>query len=210
MYDATRHGLARLRDGSGTVAEAAGGIRSRPRRSSPASCRRGIVTIWTILAVPVMLTILCVVVEVGRLWQARAQLENALEAAVLAAVQEWGRRGGTAKQVPAGAIVGKAYARANAIHGTPVDLDDRAIVPDAAWAFGTVTPTEGGFDFTPNPDAQTNLAVVVQATAKVPALFRSSLGRWIGASTVTAGTAAFYDPSAQPPRARLIRIRDER
>jgi len=166
------------------------------------------VTVWTILAVPVILTILCVVVEVGRLWQARAQLENALEAAALAAVQEWGQRGGKAEQVAAGEIVGKAYAQANAIHGVPVDLDDRARVSGVAWAFGMATASDNGFDFTPNPDAQTNLAVVIEATVKVPAMFRASFGRWIGGSTVTAGTAAYYDQSVQPPRARLIRIRE--
>jgi len=156
------------------------------------------------------MTMLGVVVEVGRLWQARTQLENALEAAALAAVQEWGQRGGTAEQVGAGKAVGEVYARANAIHGMPVGLDDPAVVLAAAWAFGTATSGAAGFDFTPDPRAQTNLAVVIEATAKVPPLFRSVFGRWIGPSTVTAGTAAYYDPSVQPPRARLIRIRDER
>jgi len=168
------------------------------------------VTIWTIFAVPVMLTVLCVVVETGRLWQARSQLENALEAAALAAVQEWGQRGGKAEQVAAGEMAGKAYARANAIHGMPVDLDNRAMVPGAAWAFGTATARGTAFDFTPDPGAQTNLAVVIEATAKVPAMFRPSLGRWIGESTVTAATAAYYDQSVQPPRPRLIRLTDER
>jgi Flp pilus assembly protein TadG len=152
---------------------------------------------------------LCVVVEVGRLWQARSQLENALEAAALAAVQEWGQRGGTAEQVAAGVAAGKAYARANVLHGTPLDLDDRAVVPAAVWAFGTVTSRAGGFDFTPDPRAQTNLAVVIEATARVSPIFHALFGRWIGGATVTAGTAAFYDPAVQPPKARLIRIRGQ-
>jgi len=166
------------------------------------------VTLWTILAVPVLFTVLCVVVEVGRLWQARAQLENALEAAALAAVQEWGQRGGNAEQVAASEIVGKTYAQANAVQGRPVDLENRAVVPALAWAFGTATPRGTAFDFAPNPKAQTNLAVVIEATARVPALFRSLWGGWIPEPTVTAGTAAYYDPSAEPPRPRLIRIRD--
>jgi Flp pilus assembly protein TadG len=166
------------------------------------------VTLWTILAVPVVMTILCVVVEVGRLWQARSQLENALEAAALAAVQEWGQRGGKAEQVAAGEIAGNAYARANAIHGMPVDLEDRVIVPAVAWAFGTATCKGTGFDFTPDPRSQTNLAVALEATARVPALFRHLFGRWIGESTVSASTAAYYDQSVQPPRPRLIRLNE--
>lgn len=165
-------------------------------------------TLWTILAVPVLFTVLCVVVEVGRLWQARVQLENALEAAALAAIQEWGQRGGNEEQVAAGETLGKTYALANAVQGRPVDLEDRAVVPAVAWAFGTATPRGTAFDFTPDPRAKANLAVVIEATARVPTLFRSLWGAWAKEPTVTAGTAAYYDQSVQPPKPRLIRIRD--
>jgi Flp pilus assembly protein TadG len=171
-------------------------------------CRRGAVTIWTILAVPFILTILCVVVELGGLWQARVQLENALEAAALAAVQEWGQQGGTVERVAAAETAGKAYARANVIHGTAVDLDNGAVVPAVGWAFGTATRNGSGFDFTANPQAEKDFAVVVQATAKVPAIFSPVFSRWLCCSSVTVGTAAYYDQSTTPHRPRLIRIND--
>jgi Flp pilus assembly protein TadG len=183
----------------------AAAVRSR-RRGHRALCRRGAVTVWTILAVPFILTILCVVVELGCLWQARVQLENALEAAVLAAVQEWGEQGGTAQHVAAAETAGKAYARANTIRGMAVDLNNGAMAPAVAWAFGTATRHGSGFDFTANVDATKDLAVVVQATAKVPAIFRPVFGRWLCSSSVTAATAAYYDLSETSPRPRLIRL----
>jgi Flp pilus assembly protein TadG len=180
--------------------------RLRPARR--ALCRRGAVTLWTILAVPFILTILCAVVELGGLWQARVQLENALEAGALAAVQEWGQQGGTVQHVAAAETAGKAYARANVIQGTAVDLDNGKVAPAVAWAFGTAMPRGSGFDFIADPQARKNLAVVVQATVSVPAIFRPVFGRWLGGSSVTAATAAYYDQSGTSPRPRLIRIND--
>ncbi len=173
---------------------------------SPAARRRGVVTIWTLLSLPIFATILFGLAEIGRLWQARVELENALETAALAAVQEWAGRGGGAMNVAAAQSAGTAYGRANTVHGIPLDVDDASMVPAAAWSFGTVVPRGTGFDFTPAPTAQTQLAVVIEATFNVPPLSRSILGRWFGSSTVTVRTAAFYDTSAPVRRPRLIRL----
>ena len=67
--------------------------RVAPRLASSA-CRRGTVTLWTLLFVVVLLTILYVVVQVAQLWLAREKLENAIEAAALAAAKQWGDTGG--------------------------------------------------------------------------------------------------------------------
>jgi hypothetical protein len=79
------------------------------------------VTLWTILSFPALLAMLCFVVEATNLWHSRVQLENALEAAALAAVQYWGEAGGgptlDARRV------GVAYASYNAINGVPVTID---------------------------------------------------------------------------------------
>jgi Flp pilus assembly protein TadG len=190
-----------------------GGLNALNQRSSArreyrrrAVRRQGAVTIWTILCLPVILTVLFGTIQMGRLWQARVQLENALEAAALAAVQEWGALGGGALNVAAAQSAGKTYGRANTVHGIPVDLDDGSIVPLSAWSFGTATPNGTGYDFTPAPSAATQFAVVLQATVRVNAFLKWGFGRSIGNSTVAAKIAAYYDPSDAAHGPRLIRL----
>src|SRR5690349_20496345 len=59
-----------------------------------AAMRRGVVTLWIVLAAPAMLLLLCVVADLGKVWLARAELTTALEAASITAVQAWGDNGG--------------------------------------------------------------------------------------------------------------------
>jgi hypothetical protein len=79
--------------------------------------RRGTITLWTILFLPVLVVLFLVAIEAIHIWLARVELENALEAAALAAVKEWAEDGGA--PVPgwtAGArIVGLDYGEANTI-----------------------------------------------------------------------------------------------
>lgn len=161
---------------------------------------------WTVLCIPLILTILFVVAEVSQLWQARVQLENAMEAAALAAVQEWGDTGGGIKNIAAAQTAGRAYGKANLVHGVQVDLDDQSVVPTVAWSFGSAMPRGSGFDFTSAPEANSKFAVVLQATVKVARLCRSILGPAAKDSTVTVKIAAFYDPAATQPQPRLIRL----
>ena len=170
--------------------------------------RRGVVTLWTILCIPFILTILFVVAEVSQLWQARVQLENALESAALATVQEWGDLGGQAKNVLAAQTVGRAYGKANLVRGVQVDLDDRTVVPVVAWSFGSAEPNGSGFDFTSTADAKAKFAVVLQATVKVARLCKSILGPAAKDSTVTVKVAAFYDPLGTAQQPRLIRLNE--
>jgi hypothetical protein len=85
--------------------------RRRPRRP----VRRGVVALWLIVALPVLLMLVCLLIEIGNIWLARVELENALEAAALAAVKEWGDSGGGDTQTPR--EVGVTYAQANAVTG---------------------------------------------------------------------------------------------
>ncbi|MGO8752224.1 MAG: TadE family protein [Thermoguttaceae bacterium] len=186
-----------------------GGVNTLDRRSSAkrddrrrALHRQGAVTIWTILCLPVILTVLFGTIQMGRLWQARVQLENALEAAALAAVQQWGALGGGALNVAAAQSAGKTYGKANTVHGIPVDLDDGSIVPLSAWTFGTAAPNGTGYDFTPAPNAAAQFAVVLQATVRVHAILKLGFGH----STVAAKIAAYYDPSDAAHGPRLIRL----
>jgi Flp pilus assembly protein TadG len=169
-----------------------------------------VVTAWTIICLPILMTILFAVAEVAHLWHARVQLENAVEAAALASVQEWGRKGGGAKHLAAASAAARAFAEANAVHGIPVRLDDRKCVPKAACSFGSATPNGNGFDFAPDPEATARFAVVFQSTVRVARLCRPVLGASLGETTVTATSVAFYDPSETPARPRLIRLAGSR
>ncbi len=181
-----------------------------PDTRRPRARRRGAVTIWTILCLPLLMTILFGVAEVGRLWHARTQLENAVEAAALAAVQEWAERGGLAKNLPSALEAGRAYAEANVVQGLPVRLGDRQSVRSVAWSFGSAAPRGAGYDFTANPDASSQFAVVLSASVRVARLCRPLFGATLGETTVTATTAAYYDANDTPPRPRLVRINADR
>lgn len=104
-------------------------MNSRERKGEHAAVRRrvmrrhrhrGAVTLWTILAGPVLLALLCLVVEITHIFHARVELENALESAALAAVQSWGE-GNVTPTLPH-RQVGVAYAAANTINGVPVSI----------------------------------------------------------------------------------------
>lgn len=77
-------------------------------------------TLWLIVSLPVLLLLVCFIVEIGNIWLARVQLENALESAALAAVKEWADAGGGDTQEAR--FVGMEYAAANTVTGTPVIL----------------------------------------------------------------------------------------
>ena len=194
-------------DRPGSVAFPRGDAGAVPGRRSRASRRRGSVTLWTLLCLPIVLALLAVMVEVDRLWQARVHLENALEAAALAAVQEWADREGGAENVAAARAAGAAYARANTVLGAPLDLDDPASAAAARWGFGRAELQGTAYAFYPGPEAATELAVVVEARVEVPPFLRLSSLLPLGEATVAAEVAAYYDTSASPPRPRLIRIR---
>ncbi len=83
--------------------------------------RKGVYTLWTILFIPVLAMLFILAVNVAQLWLARVELENALEAAALAAVKEWGDANGGSTWDPR--HIGVEYAAANTINGIPVEID---------------------------------------------------------------------------------------
>jgi len=93
------------------------------------------------------------------------------------------------------------------VQGVALDLDDRVLAPSGGWTFGTAQARGTECDFTPCPDAEQKLAVVLTATVRVAPLWSWGPGRWIGVSTLNADVAAYYDTSSKPPRPRLIRAR---
>jgi Flp pilus assembly protein TadG len=66
---------------------------------SPArlSNRRGIATLWVILSLPVLLTLLVVMIDVANIWLAKVELRNATDAAALSGVKSWGEGFSTAQ-----------------------------------------------------------------------------------------------------------------
>ena len=86
-----------------------------------ARARRGISTFWLILVLPLFVILLCFVADIGNVWLARVELENAMEAAALAAVKEWGDQGGGSTLQPR--QVGRTYALVNDVNGAGVPID---------------------------------------------------------------------------------------
>ncbi len=98
--------------------------------------RRGVATLWLILLMPVLVLLLCKVVDIGKLWLERAALENTLEIAALSAVKEWGDLGPSLGTIDPASAVGIAFAAANTICG------ESAVILGTNLVYGTVT-TEG-------------------------------------------------------------------
>lgn len=84
--------------------------------------RTGSATLWMLIWLPCLLALFVALVGVANLWLARVELENAMEAAALAAVKHWGEAGGGDTLLPR--RVGVAYAQANAVRGTAVVIGD--------------------------------------------------------------------------------------
>jgi hypothetical protein len=89
-----------------------------PRSRRP---RRGAITVWLIILLPVLVILLGVVIEITHLWVARVELENALEASALAAVKEWGDANGGLGTSPARTI-GVQFAQQNVVNDVPVEI----------------------------------------------------------------------------------------
>lgn len=99
---------------------------NRHRRPA-ARGRRGLAIVWLILSLPMLLAGLCLTVDIGKLWVERAALENAVEAAALAAARQWSDDGAQLRSRSdiMGAIVeGIAYGQANLVDGKPLELAD--------------------------------------------------------------------------------------
>ena len=116
-------------------------------KRSPLPRRRGLATLWVILSIPATVILLCVVVEVGNIWLARAELENAVEAAALAAVQEWKATSDT----DMGRARGRTLGLANGVRGVAVDLGlngggggaNSNLSCDGDIVLGTIDPDTG-------------------------------------------------------------------
>ncbi len=178
------------------------GLRGRRRR-------RGLAGVWVIAAGPALLTMLCFAVEIGNLWLARGELETALEAAALAAVQEWQDTNSTS-QARDFAVV---YAAANTVAGSPVILnrnDGGGGVNDNFDCGGEIVLGEirgaacDSFVFDANSSPVAAFGVQTRKVFEVTPVFQNLLGAPIGAFTVSAQVEAMCEtPNGLP---KLVRI----
>jgi len=172
--------------------------------------RRGIVTLWVILFAPLFVLLLCAVADIGRIWLARVELENAAEAAALAAVQEWGD-GGLVETLPA-RQAGQRLAGANRVDGATVtvDLNHAPAGPNNENAgcegliFGALSSTSPTvvFDATLAPDCGSGRpgAVQIRVSAPVQSICNNYLGIALGPFRVSAEATAFYECTIMQPR----------
>ncbi len=159
-------------------------------RNAPA--RRGISSMWTILWLPVFLLVFTVLINIGSLWLARVELENALEAAALAAVKEWGDADGGSTTIPRN--VGVDAAAFNFVRGVPVEIGtnqgvtdvnenhqytittgnpDAMIPPGGNLIFGAIDPTDPMFPVTFDAELEPNCG---PATVLIDATGQGNLG----------------------------------
>ena len=144
--------------------------RAEKSRRASGSARSGIAIMWLIAAAPAVLIMLCVMVEVGHIWNARVKLEVALESAALAGVKTWADlteadntpgphdSPGEFSKTSAARDAAVAAAAANTISGVSIALDRNEqddgiddIGYDNASCTGDLLlggfPTTGGTDF---------------------------------------------------------------
>lgn len=114
--------------------------------------RRGIATIWVLVALPVVLTLLVMIVDGGNLWVARMELKNALDAAALSGVKTWGEGSSTSQArldahdaFNTNTILGTQYVlstvEGGCTNGNPAPSATADII------LGTISDGAGGFTF---------------------------------------------------------------
>lgn len=171
-------------------------LSAQPRQRSTARARprRGVATLWLILFLPVILIALLMVVEIGRVWLARAELEDGLEAAALAGLTYWNT---TTTNAVNARLTAQSYAAANSVLGDPLILANTEIflgtvVEDTNGPF-----TDGGtptapIPAPPPPTPGQDAAVRVLATRTVP----SQCIPWFSYSITAQATAVsrYSDP----------------
>jgi Flp pilus assembly protein TadG len=171
--------------------------------------RRGIATLWIILAGPAFLALLVLVTDIANLWLARVELENAVEAGALAGANVWGDGADDAANRTAAHLAAEAVAESNLVVGDPFDVDanDNPVAPNnnalvqcsGTALLGTYTAALETFDPFTSPAAVSERACRVHATATVQSLWAGFAGPF----QVQASATAVYDGIAGT---KLVRV----
>ncbi len=177
--------------------------------SAVVAARRGIATVWIIASIPAIFTLLILLTDIGSLWQARMELETALESAALAAVQEWKATNNT----NLARIAAQNFSQANTVLGNPVILssngggggtNDNSIC-DGDIVLGNVT-SAGDFLASVAPNSTNFYGARIRNTKEVPSLWINFAGVSFGPYVVHAEAVAQlqFDAGGTP---RLMRPR---
>lgn len=199
----------------------AGSTRRTRRRGRWARQRHGVVGLWLIVALPVLLLLLILLIEIGNIWLARAELENALETAALAAVKQWGDSGGADNSAISSTSrdVGVTYAAVNTVTGISVAITNNynsAAPPNfnasstGNLIFGAVTTSGIPWVFNSNEAVDTpgeTYGVRARATVPVNSVVAGFGGFTVPTFYVSATATARY--SSTNSRPELIRVRPE-
>jgi hypothetical protein len=163
------------------------------------------------------MTLLIFVSDVANIWLARVELENALEAAALAGVKEWGDAGFPDTLAARNAAV--SYANANSIVGTPLVISTNYVNPGGGanqngpqtgnLIFAAVTSASSPYDLNAGivgscGPGDNGGAVIAQATADVSSLADSLFGVPLGPYSVQSQATARYNCATGQPE--LIRV----
>jgi Flp pilus assembly protein TadG len=149
--------------------------------------------------------------DAGKIWIARIELENALEAAALAGVRTWGEASGG--PTAAARAVAIEYASVNTVDGQSLTITSNLNVANPPnenasttgnLVFGSATPvgTNWIFDSGTAPDCGANRSYAIRAQAKAPVTSFSNgfLGLTFGPYEVQIETTVIYQCGADTPR----------
>jgi Flp pilus assembly protein TadG len=186
---------------------------SHPHCRSPR--RRGSATLWLVIWLPCLLVLFCALVGVANLWLARVELENALEAAALAAVKQWGEAGGGDTTIPRN--VGVEYAAANILRRNPVIIGTNYNAANAPNQNDVCEPTDesvnppnGNLVFGAiNDDDPNNVifnAGVAPSCASGTVMIDASASGNGNLAQDNAWGISFYNTADTPPALRITRV----
>ncbi|GIX04829.1 MAG: hypothetical protein KatS3mg114_0698 [Planctomycetaceae bacterium] len=178
--------------------------------------RRGAVIVWVILSAPVMGLALVFVIDIARLWVARTELKNALDAAALSAIKTLGEGGTTANAraaaqaaFSANPILGTSYslntAEGPCTNGNDSDADGD--VNEEHILIGRVLEISGNTQFLFDCNESVSPvcpgdppSIRIRRSLPIPSISVSFLGLSWGPYTITAEAFARYPCSAGPPQ----------
>jgi hypothetical protein len=170
-------------------------------RNSRNTRRRGSAIVWILVATPVILVLFMVVLSLASIWQARAELQNAVEAAALAGAKFWGDNADSPSTRTSARLAAQAVFQANTVFGDMVTIasnDNPSSTNNNASTSGPIllgSFTSSTLYVNQSPAAVNERACYVITTASITPLLQG-LGI-LGPFTVKASAAAVYSSTTQ-------------
>lgn len=137
---------------------------NRSKRIRRCTRRRGVVAVKVAVLALVLLGFTALAVDMGAIYDAKAELQRTADAAVLAAAEGLVTAGDAEPTVLA---LSRAveYAANNTVWGQPMELDPAT---DVTFGRASYNPATGGYDFTASSDMPDAVQVCVRKTADSP------------------------------------------